>query len=188
MGEHPSTEEVAAYLSDGLAPDSRLALEAHIAECRRCRTEISSARRLMESGRSKKWQWAVPSALAAAAAIAFFSTSSSLREPEEPTRAADRASSGSAVNLGIVSPADEAIVAGVPVFTWRADGSEVLYKFSVTDAGGAVIWVGETKDTSLSLPADVSLDANREYLWHVDAVDPEGATVTTGTHRFRILR
>ncbi|HYN82583.1 MAG TPA: zf-HC2 domain-containing protein [Gemmatimonadaceae bacterium] len=188
MAEHPSSEEVAAYLGNGLAADARHALEAHIAECRTCRTEISSARRLLASGRSRQWQWIVPTAVAAAAAIAFFPTSSSWRAREEPTRAANRASSGSAVNLGIVSPSGQASVTGIPVFTWRADGSEALYRFSITDAGGGLIWLAETQDTIISLPADVSLDANREYLWNVDAVDPEGGTISTGTHRFRISR
>ena len=63
MGDHPSSEEVAAYLSDGLDSEARLAFEAHIAECRTCRTEISSARRLLASGRSRKWQWVVPSSV-----------------------------------------------------------------------------------------------------------------------------
>lgn len=189
MGNHPSSEELAAYLSGGLSPEGRDAFEKHIAECRPCRMETVSARRLLATGRAKTWQWAIPSALAAVAAIAFFATSTSQRAGEEPTReAAARTSAGSAVNLHIVTPADAGSITGTPIFIWRAQGAEALYRFSVTDSGGASIWVAETRDTTIALPADVSLEANREYLWNVDAVDPEGATVTSGTHRFRISR
>lgn len=188
MGDHPSSEDVAAYLSDGLDSEARLAFEAHIAECRTCRTEISSARRLLASGRSRKWQWIVPSSVAAVAAIAFFSLSTPRRVHEEPTRAPDRASSGRAVRLGIVSPSEQATVTGIPVFTWRADGPDALYRFTITDAAGAPIWSAETRDTTISLPADVSLELKREYLWNVDAIDTEGATVASGAHRFRVAR
>ena len=187
MREHPSSEEVAAYLSNGLAPDARLVLEAHLAECRRCRTEITSARRLLASERSRKWQWMVPSAVAAAAAVVFVATSS-WHARDELTRAPNRTSSGSAVNLAIVSPADQAVVTGIPMFTWRAGGADALYRFSITDPGGASIWLADTRDTTISLPRDVSLDANREYLWNVDAIDTEGATVASGAHRFRVSR
>ena len=188
MGEHPSSEDVAAYLSDGLEPEARIAFETHLAECRTCRAEISSARRLLASSRSRKWQWIVPSAVAAVAAIAVFSTLPSSRTSEEQTRGVSRASSGSAVSLGIVAPHDQGTVAGIPVFIWRTDGAEALYRFSITDAGGATVWTSETRDTTISLPADVSLAPDRDYLWNVDAVDQEGATVTSGTHRFRISR
>lgn len=189
MGNHPSSEELAAYLSGGLSPDARDAFEKHIAECRPCRMETVSARRLLATGRAKTWHWVIPSAVAAVAAIAFFSTSASRRGGEELTReAATRTSAGSAVNVPIVTPADGGSVAGIPVFTWRAHGAEALYRFSITDVGGTRIWVAETRDTTIALPPDVSLEANREYLWNVDAVDPEGATVTSGTHRFRISR
>lgn len=188
MGNHPSSEDVAAYLSDGLSSEARLAFEAHIAECRTCRNEISSARRLMASGRSRKWPWIVPSSVAAVAAIAFFSISTPWRVEEEPTRAPDRASSGRAVKLGIVSPSEQATVTGVPVFTWRTNGPDALYRFSITDAAGAPIWSVETRDTTVSLPAHVALEPEREYLWNVDAVDTEGGTVTSGTQRFRVSR
>src|SRR5687767_4315078 len=188
MGDHPSSEDVAAYLSDGLDSEARVAFEAHIAECRTCRTEISSARRLLASGPSRKHQWIVPWAVAAVAAIAFFSISTPWRVRDEPTRAANRASSGGAVKLDIVSPSDEAIVTGIPVFTWRADGSDALYRFSITDRGGTSIWSHETRDTTISLPPDISLEPKREYLWNVDAIDTEGSTVTSRTHRFRVSR
>ena len=184
MHGHPSSEEVAAYLSNGLASAARLDLEAHLAECRTCRTEITSARRLMSSERSRKRQWMVPSAIAAAAAIVFFSTSSWLSR-EAPIRAANRASSGSAVNLGTVFPSDQAVVTTIPAFTWRADGPRALYQFSITVLGGAPIWLADTRDTTISLPAGISLDPNRDYLWNVDAIDTDGITVSTGAHRFR---
>jgi len=125
---------------------------------------------------------------AAVAAIAFFSISTPWRVREEPTRAANRSSSGSAVKLGIVSPSEQASVTGIPAFIWRADGSDALYRFSITDAAGAPIWSAETRDTTISLPAHVSLEPKRDYLWNVDAIDTEGTTVTSGTHSFQVSR
>lgn len=189
MGDHPSSEELAAYLSGGLSSEARDGFEKHLADCRLCRNEVASARRLLAVGPAKKRPWIGPLALAAVIAIGFFSISTSKRGGEEPTRnAANPASADGTVNVRVVTPVDGAIVSGLPVFTWRAHGADALYRFSVTDASGATIWSTETNDTSVSLPADVSLEVSRDYLWNVDAIDSDGTTVTSGTHRFRITR
>jgi len=58
----------------------------------------------------------------------------------------------------------------------------------VTDVSGRVVWVKETSDTALALPADVSLGGGREYLWYVDALGSDGQSVTTGIRRFQTSR
>lgn len=189
MGDHPSSEELAAYLSGGLSSEGRDGFEMHLADCRLCRNEVASARRLLAIDPAKKRPWTVPLVLAAVIAIGFFSISTSERGPDEPTRAdAERGSTDGKVNVRVVTPVDGGIVSGLPVFTWRAHGADALYRFSVSDAAAATIWSTETNDTSVSLPADVRLEADRDYLWNVDAIDSEGTNVTSGTHRFRIER
>lgn len=189
MGDHPSSEEFAAYLSGGLSSEGQDGFEKHLADCRLCRNEVASARRLLAIDPAKKRPWIVPLALAAVVAIGFFSISTSQRGTEEPTRdAAKRASADGTVNVRVVTPVDGGIVSGLPVFTWRAHGADALYRFSVSDAAAATIWSTETNDTSVSLPADVRLEVSRDYLWNVDAIDPDGTNLTSGTHRFRFER
>jgi len=188
---HPDTEAVAAYLSDGLPPAARANLEAHFARCRACRNEVTAARELLDRRRAwKHWKLTVP---LAAAAVAVLVLAGSLRD--RGLREAGRLREGRTLTPDLapaitpVAPADgESVARDRPAFVWRRQANDPLYRFTVTDVSGRVVWVGETSDTTLSLPADVSLRGGREYLWYVDALGSDGQSATTGIRRFRTSR
>lgn len=187
VGEHPSSEEVAAYLSDALTANDRATLEAHLAVCQQCRREVTSARRLIRShGSPRVLRWAVPAAAAAVLAVVLFSPLPSGRLDTSSKRATeDAAVSATMPKIRIVSPASGDTVKGSQVvFVWQGVGNASLYRLTLTDASGSAVWTRDTSDTTLTLPASLSLAKGQSYFWFVDALGADGTAVTTGTHRF----
>jgi anti-sigma factor RsiW len=189
MSQHPATEAIAAYLSGALSPPEQTTLETHLSHCRSCRQEVSSARRLVLSRRAPR-RWLLMAPLAAAAVLAILLVGRPLRRPEpagEPARAGYEPGSGVGAGLRALAPVDRDTVTDRRlVFTWSGQAGRLLYRLTVTDASGRAAWLRDTSDTTLVLPAGVSLDPGRTYYWYVDALDAEGRSLTTGTHRFTI--
>jgi len=188
MTEHPEAEVIAAYLSDGLPAPDRARLEAHLAECRPCRQEVTSARRLLETGSPRsRWPMVVPAAAAAVLLLALLGRGLVSPLPEEDTvRAGGEAEGADGVpSIQVVNPADGDTVArdGI-LFAWAGQAGRPLYRLTLTDAGGRAVWMGDTSDTTLTLPATVTLAPGRTYFWYVDALDSAGRTLTTGTRTF----
>lgn len=190
MTQHPETEEIAAYLSDGLPAPDRATLEAHLAECRPCRQEVTSARRLLQT-RSLRSRWPIMVPAAAAAVLALTILGRGVLSPgigEEVVRAGGEANEAEAVpSIQVLSPAGGDPVAGHAIlFVWAGQTGQPLYRLTLTDAGGRAVWMGDTSDTTLALPATVTLAPGRTYFWYVDALDSAGRSLTTGTRRFSI--
>ena len=186
LTEHPSAEDVAAYLSGGLPPAARAVLEEHLADCRECRQLVTSARRLLRTHRvPNRLMWLVPPAAAAILAIVLL-----VRVPapvpggNEPFRS-DSAGPESNLTIAVVAPPEGAVVpAGPIVFVWRAQAGEPLYRVSLGEADGRELWSGETTDTTLPVPAGVALERGRTYYWTVDALGADGRSLTSRARRF----
>lgn len=190
LTEHPAAEDVAAYLSERLAPEARAALEEHLADCRECRQLVTSARRLLRSHRApNRLRWMAPAAAAAILAIVVLARSPNTSQVgNEPLRS-DSGAAGpeSALTIPVVSPPDGHIVTARPiVFVWRSQPGSPLYRLSLAEASGRQVWSGEATDTTLSVPAEVPLDRGRTYFWTVDALGADGRSLTTRTKRFSI--
>jgi hypothetical protein len=187
VGEHPSSEELAAYLSNALTANERAKLEAHLAGCRQCRREVTSARQLLRShGLPTARRWVVPAAAAAVLAVVLFSSLRPTRMETSSKRGAeDAAVSATMPKIRIVSPASgDTVNGGQVVFVWQRAGNELLYRLTLTDASGRTVWTRDTSDTTLTLPASISLGKRQNYFWLVDALGADGTAITTGTHRF----
>jgi hypothetical protein len=186
MSDHPATELIAAYLSGTLPPTDQAMLDAHLAECRDCRHEMTSARRLLRSHASRNpWSVAVP--IASAAILALVLLHRGPRQPGDSGEPLRTGGEGTAVNLAALAPADRDTVDGHAIsFMWGSQVDKPLYRLTVTDGSGHAVWLGDTSDTVLALPAEVTLEPRRTYFWFVDALDARGGTLTTGTHRFTV--
>jgi anti-sigma factor RsiW len=186
--EHPSAEDIAAYLSGRLAQASSEALEQHLVECAECRQVVTSARRVLRTHRAPRLVWVVPSAAAAMLLIAILIQVPGSTVGDEPLRSdSGAAGSESALTIPVVAPRDgEVVSSGSIVFVWRAQNGGPLYRLSLTEASGRQMWSGETTDTTLSMPADVPLDRGQAYFWTVDALGADGRSLTTRSKRFSI--
>ncbi len=86
--------------------------------------------------------------------------------------------------ITLVSPVGEA--GATSRFVWRTIPEADRYLLVVVDSAGNDVFAMETRDSSVSLPDSVRLDAGREYLWWVQATTRTGASVTAVTQRVRI--
>jgi Putative zinc-finger len=192
MPEHPPAESIAAYLSDTLSPQQVAALEVHLAGCRPCRLEVSSARRIIRSRAARNVWLLTATATAAAAAVLVAVLTRSPQVPSAPPdslRTRGNVVEDIAPSLAALAPADGATVTRDALrFVWAGHDGRPLYHLTLTDPSGRAVWVRETSDTALKPEPEIGLDPGRSYYWYVDALDAGGTSLTTGPHRFTIVR
>jgi hypothetical protein len=118
----------------------RVTLEGHLADCRFCRHEVTSARRVLSRLESRRRLWRVaPMAAAAAIALFVFVPRRDTDPSSELMRAPDSADASLGRELiGVLAPQNGTTVAQGPViFSWRSAGPRLLYRLTVTEAGGS---------------------------------------------------
>jgi hypothetical protein len=184
--EHRSPEEIAAYLCDALPAADRERFQAHLAACRACRWEVTSAQRLTrarprETGRNIALAAAV--VLVAVLLTRGMGVRGAGPEGEAQRRSTERV--GGAQTIDIVSPGDGGTVASPPVvFTWRGRPGSFMYRLTLSTDDGRTLWTGDTRDSTLALPSNVVLDRGRGFFWYVDALGSDARSSTSGVHRF----
>ncbi len=211
--KHPTENVLAAYLDGGLTADERSDTEAHLERCDACRRALADTvgvldahmaqaiapgttgmagplRSITQSRRRGRTAWLVAGAALAASiagiAVVRSSTSGS-RDVESPARDTRPGISDERIQeLPAIAPRNEETgVASHPIFTWaRKDGAD-HYSFRLLGEDGAAIWSRDLPDTTLMLPADVSLARGRSYFWRVDAMSA-GIVASTRSRRFTI--
>lgn len=191
---HLEPDELGAFLDGALRGEERSRVEAHLVSCARCREEaIHVGRNTVRGGggsRSRRLvTWAAPVAVAAAVAGILFlgPGAEEVSRTEGPVlRTEDEAGSS---RIQAVAP----VASGRPpadsvVFTWRAVDSGVVYRLTLLDEEGAVLWQSTVEDTSLALPAHVELRPDVRYYWYVDALLELARTATSGVQEFTASR
>lgn len=184
--EHPAADQVAAYIENKLSPADRHAMEGHLADCRECRQDVTSAQRLVRQRRQpRRKAWAVPAAAAAVFVVFVLSRTLTDSRSDEAVRSTTGAGlSDTVVAIEVVSPADRATIADAVVFAWKGQSDRPLYKITVTEGTGRTVWSAETSDTVVTLPQTITLERGKMYFWVVDALAADGRSRTTRTHRF----
>lgn len=186
--EHPTAEELAAYLSSGMAAADRAALESHLAGCRACRREVSSAHQLVRA-RPRPARWVMSATAAAVLAFALLRpwapSVGRIGSPAEGVARDGRSDSANVRGILPLAPTDgDTIAAAAVVFAWQAHRGDVLYRLSLTDGRGRAVFSIDTHDTTVTLPATVVLTPGNRYFWYVDALGADAASSTTGTRAF----
>lgn len=182
-GRHLESGEVASYLDRALAPREQARVETHLADCAACRREVVEVSRLRHaSGSRRRWFYFAPAA--AAAAILILVLAHPANPPGRgPVLRDGRGEPGPTVAL--VAPGDSAAVnaAGLS-FTWRSAGRDASYRITLADERGDVVWSAATSDTAL-VPS-TQLRAGKRYFWYVDALLPDGRSVTSRVRRLTL--
>ena len=197
--EHLTAGELAGYLDRNLAPDRFAQVEGHLDACAECRTELAAIARLADSyqpgetvgriGPSRPIRRWAP--LAIAGALAAGLAALILIRPEmldrshrgEPLRAPNFGEARATIE--IVSPLPDSVVPREPLsLIWRP-ASATLYKVTIVTEAGDSVWAGETTDTALALPADLTLLPGRNYFWRVDGIG-NGIVASTPSIRLRV--
>ncbi|HEX6574871.1 MAG TPA: zf-HC2 domain-containing protein [Gemmatimonadaceae bacterium] len=189
--EHLSSEELSAYLTNSLNAAERENVERHLTVCAECRSELIEGQRAIASAPPAKKvsrSWFALAGLAAAAAVLImvWPKGEIGRSPQHIERISPP--STIAPSVSIVSPASDAVLdASTRTFTWkRDDGSS--YRVTITDQAGRPVWSQATQDTTVALPDSIRLAADSRYFWYVDALRPDGRSVTSGINSFHTSR
>jgi hypothetical protein len=187
VADHPSSEEIADYLNGRVSPTVRSTLESHFADCRSCRQQVVSTRRVLTSFSTRRSiAWAIPATAVAAMAWILVGPRSESGDAQQELRRGRGATGDPEMPAGvaIIAPATDAAVDRARVaFIWHAQAARPLFRLTLSE-GDREVWSATTRDTTLRPPSSVVLEPGRTYLWYVDALDAEGRSVTSGTQRF----
>jgi hypothetical protein len=129
----------------------------------------------------------VPAAAAAVLALALLGRGVLRPSLEQEAVRGSEAANGveAATSIQVLSPMNEDTVVGRAVpFVWAGQPGRPLYRLILTDGSGRAVWSQDTNDTTITLPASITLGPGRTYFWYVDALDSAGRTLTTGTRTF----
>lgn len=188
---HLSATDVAAYLSGRAGADSRVRIQAHLAECADCREEAIGASRILGAehrSRSTRRVLLASVGLAAVLALVIVTRTAPVHSVESATRGTAGGASAES-KVSVVGPLGGfAQAGGIPTFVWRSIPGAMEYRFTLTDVDGKVLWTRATPDTLLTPPLDVPLGTERAYYWFVDALLADGNSVTSGAKEFHIGR
>lgn len=204
---HPSEGLLAAYL-DGELEDADLArLELHLDVCAECRALLARASSVLAvapevtsevvhratpvsggSGRSRSGvlPWATL-ALAASLTMIVVSRRDPTTSEEERVRTVPfGAGEGTPVLVTHLPPNGAALPRAGLRFIWAWATAE-RFAFVLSDETGQPVYSSDTRDSMLTLPDSVTLQAGRSYFWRVDAIGG-GVAATTRSQRFSIER
>ena len=187
--QHPSDEQVAAFLDGRLTGNERAQVLTHFAACAECRREMTVAHQVLGSRRSVRRAPIIGLVTALAAVLVFVVVRPAAHDPAQPglaVRSPDRLSQPDRMaGLTVVAPADQAVVDSTIVFQWRSGAPDATYRVTVQDRSGAVVWDTTLADTAVALPRRVVL-AKGQYFWSLDAQLADGGSAKAGAHRFTV--
>lgn len=182
-----SADEIAAFLDGRLEGEELERVQARLADDPLARQEIIKAGRIISSAparQEKKPRW-IPAigVLAAAAAIAVvFVQPDNLNRESRRVASERRGTADEPDRVDLLMPAEsESLSVAVSQFAWRPiEGA--TYRIVVSDAAGRTVLQENTTDTLLRIPG--ALRKAGRYYWSVDALAPDGSSVTSGIHEF----
>ena len=179
---HLTVEDIAAYVDRGYAAEWRARVEAHLAACAECRSEVVAVTRLARSFRDRR-RWTVAAPLAAAAVLLLVlapwqrgrdEDATVLREPAVTTTVAPT----------LIAPLGA--VATLPRLTWTSIPHSDRYQVTMYDGNGSVVWETQTRDTVVAVPNATALGAGTPYFWKVAARTGWGRWVVSDLTTFTL--
>jgi hypothetical protein len=184
-GSHLSAGRVTAYLTGRLDAAGRDEVEAHLADCEECRTEIIEVARLARGRKRLPWEVVIPLAAAAGIAGVLLVGPFRYRPGGETPVVRSPDTSSPVAGVAVVAPKPPATLDQGLVLTWHLVRDASVYRVTVSDERGDSLWAGSTADTTVVLPAGMILRPSRPYFWYVDALLRDGRSVTSGLQEFR---
>jgi anti-sigma factor RsiW len=166
--EHLTGAEVAGYLEGALPQSDRRRVEAHLAACDECCSELIEVAQLLRTQprrRDRRGLWYVTAGVAAAAGLLLILFPRAGQPPESPGYREPVVTT--TVGPVIIAPRGETTAARAVV--WRAVPHAERYRLTLFDVTGTVIWQSRVSDTVATLPATIELRPRASYFWQVEA-------------------
>jgi len=171
--------EVIAALAEGggsLAAEARARALQHVASCPSCRRAVASVVEALVAGpitheievvegrpaRSRRWvPLTVPLAAAAVVLVLLWSPAND--------RSAQHRGGGGGQGSAPAPLGPIGTVAAARHFDWSRVAGSDLYRITLFNAGGTVVYEAQLADTTVVLPDSVRLDVSQPYLWKVQS-------------------
>jgi len=185
---HMSDETLAGYIDGTLANADRAALEAHLADCFTCRSEVLAASQAVDSAPApeRRARAAVMvAAVVAAVAIGIARRESTVANEHEQTRGQRPTQPDSAV-IVVAPRSGMTVPAGGIDFVWRRAPEILEYTITVQDVDGRVVWSRSTADTTVRLPDSVTVSRGSVLHWYVDGLQADGRAIGTGRQQVTV--
>lgn len=80
----------------------------------------------------------------------------------------------SALELQLEGPSGTQLTSEAIELCWKSLGPQWTYRVRLIDDDGSVLYETKTTDSHFELPADIRLQADVPYVWHVEATGPSG--------------
>jgi hypothetical protein len=164
---HPDAHEIAGYVDGALAAEARATIDAHLATCADCRSEVAEVSRILRTAparrRVSRRVW-IPAAAAAALAL-YWVAPRALREYGQPQHRDDVVTPTFAPR--VIAPVGP--VERVSGLIWSSVPGGDRYRVRLFDADGTVLWERELTDTAAAIPDSIVLRPREPYYWRVEA-------------------
>jgi hypothetical protein len=184
-GERHMTDlEIAAFVDNGLDTRKRSEIEDHLVRCGECRENVIRTQDIIDRSRRSRRLASAAVVVLAAAAITLIAVPT-LRRSSIDNRDAIRADDNTS-SLVAYGPIGD-LKAAPSRFTWGSLRGAISYRITLTTDTGVAVWSSSVTDTTIVLPASVSLERGTRYMWVVDAVTNDGTTRSTGLREFGIV-
>lgn len=184
---HLTVDEMAALIDDRLAVDRRRQMEAHLALCSECRSELVAASALVDSAPARPRVPVRWIAAAAATILALNAVPLAKRAFLSAPTTSERAEVARTTSIRLMSPAGGTQPSlDSLTFAWRAMPSVSTYQLFVTDSLGTPIIALKTTDTTGGTIAREKLVPGASYFWYVDALRSDGSSTTSTPVGFTI--
>jgi hypothetical protein len=186
---HVDDTLLAAYLDRRLSDEDRDRLEDHLAGCDTCRERLLAATGTLRGERRRTRARSASAVAVVTVGIAgvFFLVPSSPTPGSPQLRSGSSDPLGAAPALEAVTPTDgETVVVGSTLLVWRSVDGAARYRITVSDPESGVVFEKDVADTVVSLGSMGPLAPGEAYVWYVDALLPDGRSVTTGVRSFSV--
>ena len=194
---HLTSDEVAMYVDGHLSDTDRPVVDAHLAECDTCRSEVLEVRSMLRTAprRSDKHWRALALLGTAAAAAVLIATPWRGRPPtiddRHPGTTTERAvlPDGARDSVHIVAPSGAArIDRAALAFSWARGTGDARFTVTVMNERGDVAWTATTRDTVIVPPTSVELAPGTTYFLYVDAQRVDGTSARSSARSFIVDR
>lgn len=207
---HLSEYDIACYLDQTLTPNERARIDAHLASCGACSEALAEAFVMMEALEATSDVPSVPAAIQQRVgklagplhAERKWSTPLGMRlalgslvalvivlgwwQPWAGTPEVEFRSEASASAFSAIAPADGTAIDEVPIqFIWFDVPGVRGYQIHVYTEEGEQRWEHQTTESHLDwTPEDGLLEPGNRYFWRVQAIQADGAMMSTELYLF----
>ena len=182
---HLEPHEIAAYVDGDVGGEQRVFIDAHLAACSECRTEVADVSRIVRTAPTTRGVsrriW-IPAAAAALALL--WVAPRALRDPGPPQHREEAVTMTVAPRA--ISPVGSVDTAGALV--WSSVPYANSYRVRLFDADGTLLWEREAADTLVPIPDSIALRPQLLYYWRVEAHTGFDRRAESDLVEFRVQR